>query len=205
MKVNETSVLNQLVTDGGWHVSAKNGIFTISSKNNKQSSSYTYNNFTIFPSYFIGSNGLFPPEVNLSRLLYLPRCGHVSSEMFSAPYTFKMDERFPLFEVLDQSGYQVFALRFPLINCTADVGLKRSWTRSCVSWVCPPELFLLRGTCVKRCPAPYYHLMKESLENQCVLNCEKGAAIDELNRTCYCYATPPITCLTDTTPYFLGC
>jgi hypothetical protein len=93
------------------------------------------------------------------------------------PLTFVMNEYWPLFEVYDQTGYPLLSLQYPLLDCVKDVGAMDMESRHCVSWICPPELFLFNDTCVRTCPWPLYHSIREKGRGRCVIACHEGGLV----------------------------
>jgi hypothetical protein len=81
-----------------------------------------------------------------------------------------VDPYWPIVNVYDQGGYlilQIALSKLPQYDYNQDlteINYHKYYSP------CPSRTFVLRGDCVARCPAPYYHLIKGET-GYCVLNC----------------------------------
>lgn len=184
--VTTLSSLQPITNTGGWKLSASNGrLLMASTVNPNQTVSLDYTSFSIYPIAVQDQYGNEPPLVSFPKLRYEPRCGYLDYFNFKSPYLFYFDEYWPYFRVSDQSGYPIIELMYPSVDCVSDYGLAEDREWNCRVWMCPPQLFSFRGSCVSSCPAPYYNFIKRNA-SRCALICDEGATYDNTSRICTC-------------------
>lgn len=103
LEVNYYSLFGPSQSEGGWSVSASKGNLTIKRMDGLSDIQfiYPYDKFTIYPSsYFVDKFYKPIPDISLPYFQYLPRCRILSSELYTGPFVFRIDTRYPLVEVL---------------------------------------------------------------------------------------------------------